>query len=59
MKIKSIKQELSYVSKRVDQSIEFNVLFKNLKKEQRERVLDILEGMNLSNELLENKNDIC
>lgn len=59
MKIKSIKQELSYVSKRVDQSIEFNVLFENLKKDQRERVLGILEGMNLSNELLENKNDIC
>lgn len=57
MKMINVKKPPSYISERVEETIEFNVLFENLRKEQKERVLGILEGLNLGNEL--SKDKIC
>lgn len=53
------QKKSSYVLKRVEQTIEFNTLFENLKEKQKERVIGILEGLNLGNELSREKNKFC
>ncbi|NJI82173.1 hypothetical protein GSQ54_17250 [Clostridioides difficile] len=53
------QKKSSYILERVEQTIEFNNLFENLKEKQKERVIGILEGLNLGNELLKEKNKIC
>ncbi|HFL2530330.1 hypothetical protein [Clostridioides difficile] len=53
------QKKSSYILERVEQTIEFNNLFDNLKEKQKERVIGILEGLNLGNELLKEKNKIC
>lgn len=53
------QKKSSYILERVEQTIEFNDLFENLKEKQKERIIGILEGLNLGNELLKEKNKIC
>ncbi|HCU2754854.1 TPA: hypothetical protein OUL50_002577 [Clostridioides difficile] len=48
------KIDAKKISKNIKESTEFGILYSSLKDKQRDRVLGIMEGMKIANELLEN-----